>query len=68
MIFSVTGYSEGNRAVQIKNFQKKLNEVSDAFTEENPKDWIDCFDLLKKYISGLRKSTKKKVIFIDEFP
>lgn len=67
IVFSMTGYSEGNRAVQIKNFQTKLNEVSKHFIDEKPKDWIDCFLLLKKYISGLR-TTKKKVIFIDEFP
>lgn len=68
MVFSMTGYSQGNRAVQIKNFQKKLNEVSPDFKDETPEDWIDCFDLLKKYLSGLKKSKKKKVIFIDEFP
>ncbi len=68
MVFSMTGYSEGNRSVQIKNFQSKLNDVSDEFKQEKPIDWIDCFILLKKYITGLRKSKNKKVIFIDEFP
>ena len=43
MIFSMTGYSDGNRAVQIKNFLTKLNAVSDQFMDEKPKDWIDCF-------------------------
>lgn len=68
MVFSITGFSEGNKAVQIKNFLSKLNEVSRKFKNENPKDWIDCFVLLKKHISGLKKSTSKKVIFFDEFP
>ncbi|MDG1333521.1 MAG: ATP-binding protein [Crocinitomicaceae bacterium] len=68
MIFSMTGFSEGTRDVQIKNFQTKLNEITDKFVDEKPEDWIDCFVLLKKYISQLRKSNKKKVIFIDEFP
>jgi len=68
MIFSVTGYSVGTRPVQIKNFMTKLNEVTDAFTEEKPLDWMDGFGLLRKYIQGLRKSKRKKVIFIDEFP
>ena len=68
IVFSMTGYSEGDRAVQIKNFQTKLNAVTDKFTNEKPVDWIDCFVLLKQYISQLRKSKKKKVIFIDEFP
>lgn len=68
MVFTMTGYSVGNRAVQIKNFMTKLNEVTDEFKNEKPIDWIDSFVLLKKYITGLRKSKSKKVIFIDEFP
>ncbi len=68
MVFTMTGYSVGNRAVQIKNFMTKLNEVTRKFKNEKPIDWIDSFVLLKKYITGLRKSKNKKVIFIDEFP
>ncbi len=68
MVFSVTGYSDGNRAVQIKNFMTKVNEVTDEFKDDKPIDWIDSFVILKKYINGLRKSKRKKVIFIDEFP
>ena len=68
MVFTMTGYSVGNRAVQIKNFMTKLNEVTDEFKNEKPIDWIDSFVLLKKYITGLRKSKSKKVIFFDEFP
>ena len=67
-VFSVTGYSEGSKAVQIKNFMTKLNEVTDEFREEEPKDWIDCFVILKKYLKRLRRRKRKKVIFIDEFP
>ena len=68
VVFSMTGYSEGSRAVQIKNFKTKLNEVTNRFKDDEPKDWIDSFVLLKKYIIGLRKRKTKKVIFIDEFP
>ncbi len=31
IVFSMTGYSVGNRAVQIKNFMTKLNEVTNEF-------------------------------------
>jgi len=68
MVFSMTGYSEGNRAVQIKNFMTKLNEATNKFKDNEPKDWIDSFILLKEYITSLRKRKTKKVIFIDEFP
>ena len=68
MVFTMTGYSDGTRAVQIKNFMTKLNEVTGKFKNEKPTDWIDSFVLLKKYIKGLRRNKSKKVIFIDEFP
>lgn len=68
IVFSMTGYSVGSRAVQIKNFMTKLNEVTNKFKDDKPTDWIDSFLLLKKYIIGLRKRKGKKVIFIDEFP
>jgi hypothetical protein len=64
----LTGYSEGYRAVQIKNFITKLNEVTKKFKDNGPKDWIHSFILLKKFITSLRKRKTKKVIFIDEFP
>jgi hypothetical protein len=35
--------------------------------EDRPQSWKDAFELLKKYINGLR-GKEKKVIFIDEMP
>ncbi len=68
IVFSVTGYSEGDRSVQLKNFMSKLNGLTTEFNQEEPADWIDGFALLKQYIISLRKTQRKKVIFIDEFP
>lgn len=68
IIYSVTGFSEGSMKVQIKNFMAKLIEVSKEFKGEKPKDWIDAFALLKKYITQLPEKQNKKVVFIDEFP
>ena len=67
--FSFTGLSTGKRAVQIKNFMLKLNEVTDVFTKEKePSDWLEAFSYLKVFLKGVKESKKKKVVFIDEFP
>lgn len=69
IVFSFTGLGDSNRAEQIKNFMLKLNDFTDAYVgHAAPEDWLEAFALLKRYIQTIRKSGKKKVIFIDEFP
>jgi AAA+ ATPase superfamily predicted ATPase len=68
-IFSFTGLSSGTTKNQIKNFFIKLNEFSGDFNnQKQPKDWLEAFVLLKKYLRTKKEGKKKKVIFIDEFP
>lgn len=68
-VFKFTGTQHANRANQLKKFAEKLSDFSkepiDAF---QPKNWHEAFSLLKKYLLGLRKTKKKKVLFFDEFP
>ncbi len=66
--FSFTGLSDGTRTDQIENFMIELREVSGKFHEEKPENWLQAFSILKQYLKGIRKTKKKKVIFIDEFP
>ncbi|MDD2387584.1 MAG: ATP-binding protein [Bacteroidales bacterium] len=69
IVFSFTGLSTGKRHDQINNFMLKLNEVTSDFkNEKQPVDWLEAFSLLKKFLKGIKVSTKKKVLFIDEFP
>ena len=69
IIFSFTGLSTGGKAVQIKNFTLKLNEVTNEFKKEKqPTDWLEAFNYLKIFLKGFRKTKKKKIVFIDEFP
>lgn len=68
-VFKFTGTQHTNRANQLKKFSEKLSEFSkESIDELQPKNWHEAFSLLKKYISGLRKTKKKKVVFFDEFP
>ena len=68
IIFEVTGIPDGSYNQQLINFFNKIIERSSKFKKRNaPKDWLEAFNLLGEYISGL-KSLEKKVVFIDELP
>lgn len=66
--FSFSGLRNGIRPDQIENFMLALKDCTDKFKNEKPKTWLQAFGLLKQYFKGVRKTKKKKVIFIDEFP
>lgn len=68
IIFSFTGLKNGSRAFQIENFLIQLNESTDSIKNQKPKNWLQAFEILKIFLNTVRKSQKKKVIFIDEFP
>ncbi|MDA9563855.1 ATP-binding protein [Flavobacteriales bacterium] len=68
IIFSFSGLRNGTRSYQIENFMLELREFSGNFKDEKPENWLQAFNLLKQYLKGLKKTQKKKVIFIDEFP
>lgn len=69
IIFSFTGLNGENRPEQIENFMLKLSEVTDRFVGEAlPENWLQAFSKLKEHLKQIRKSRKKKIIFIDEFP
>jgi uncharacterized protein len=66
--FEVTGLYGGNKEKQLDIFFEELKKGSKKFMgADKPSDWKEAFELLKKYIIGLR-GTHKKVIFIDEMP
>jgi AAA+ ATPase superfamily predicted ATPase len=66
--FEVSGLYQGEKEQQLDIFFDELKKASLRFLEDDrPKSWKDAFELLKKYINGLR-GKEKKVIFIDEMP
>ncbi len=68
IVFEVSGIPDGSYNQQLTNFFNKIVEKSNNFKNRNvPKDWLEAFNLLGEYISGL-KTLEKKVIFIDELP
>lgn len=66
--FEVSGLYEGTKEKQLEVFFDELKKASLRFTDkDSPSTWKEAFELLKKYINGLR-GKEKKVIFIDEMP
>ena len=51
--------------MQLQNFQILLSRTGKKTT--NPKSWLEAFYQLENFLDK-KKSKKKKVIFIDEFP
>jgi AAA+ ATPase superfamily predicted ATPase len=67
-IFSFSGLRTATRSDQIENFMIELRGVSGKYNDKQPENWLQAFELLKQYLKGIRKTKKKKVIFVDEFP
>jgi AAA+ ATPase superfamily predicted ATPase len=66
--FEITGLYKGSPEQQIGVFFRELQQRTDRFSKDSiPSNWEQAFELLKKYLNGL-KGKNKKVIFIDEFP
>jgi len=69
IIFSFSGMNGATKSVQIENFMLKLYEVTTQPEEsELPQSWLQAFNKLKQFLKSIRKTKKKKIIFIDEFP
>ena len=61
--FEVTGIQDAPQEEQLKNFKIQLGKfVKSAFLIETPKDWIDAFLILIRYLESL-KEKRKLVVF-----
>lgn len=66
--FHITGIKNADKQTMIRAFCTKIEEYSNAkFPIAVPDNWMDTFNLLKKYLQSLPTS-QKKVVFLDEFP
>ena len=66
--FEMTGVQNGTREEQLKNFMLQLADFSKGnFPMVQPKDWLEAFYLLSKFLRT-KKKDKKMVVFLDELP
>jgi len=67
IIFDATGIKEASIRTQLNNFTAQIIKRAKKFSKSStPQNWLEAFLLLQEYIES--KGTKKKVIYIDEFP
>lgn len=67
LCFHYTGKNEVSKEEQIVTFCNKILSYSRGTLKEMPTDWDAAFELLKKLINR-KRTTKKKVVFLDELP
>ena len=63
--FEFSGMYQVPAKIQIREFQKKLNNHSGKRTN-TPKDWFEAFDHLQEYLIDLGKPSV--AVFLDELP
>ncbi len=70
IVFEMVGLKDGAKAQQLRNFTYSLKEAGDknAISRPLPKDWLEAFYQLKELLESLKKTTEKRVVFIDELP
>lgn len=64
--FEHTGMSNATMKIQLQSFEKSLQNAGSK-SAKNPINWFEAFDQLKQLIDK-KKSTRKKVLFLDELP
>ncbi len=65
LVFEFSGIHQQSMKNQLKNFHLKLQSYYAPTTQ--PKDWLEAFQNLERYLNTLM-GTRKKVVFLDEFP
>lgn len=67
IVFEVTGLHNGNMSDQLQNFTKEVKKRTKSSVAELPNSWLNAFTMLEQYLDT-QKGSRKKVVFIDEFP
>lgn len=65
IVFELSGLHNGTLYDQLDSFQRRL--AAKGGESRRPTSWMQAFGYLESYLDQL-KTTKKKVIFLDEFP
>ncbi|MEL7219938.1 MAG: ATP-binding protein, partial [Bacteroidota bacterium] len=66
--FEITGIQHASRKEQLRNFMIQLSNFSKGtFPLIAPKDWLEAFHFLSKFLESKNKK-EKQVVFLDELP
>jgi hypothetical protein len=66
--FEISGVQNATRKEQLRNFMLQIAKYSQGtFPFTAPKDWLEAFYLLSKFLEQ-KQTPDKKVVFLDELP
>ena len=66
--FEITGIQHATRSEQLRNFMIQISKYSSGnFPITEPRDWLEAFYLLSKFLE-IKQESEKNVIFLDELP
>lgn len=65
IVFQLSGLANSSTKEQLQNFAQTI-ALYDSTIKAKPKNWLEAFLILTKYLLTL--SEKRKVVFIDELP
>jgi uncharacterized protein len=66
--FEIVGIQHATRQEQLRNFMIQISKYSEgSFPMTEPKDWLEAFYLLSKFLESKQKQDKI-IIFLDELP
>jgi len=68
IIFSFSGLRGGSRPEQLENFMIQLGQAAGKDHGNQAENWLQAFTLLKQHLQSIRKTKRKKVLFIAEIP
>jgi uncharacterized protein len=66
--FDITGIQHATREEQLRNFMIQISKYSNgSFPITEPRDWLEAFYLLSKFLE-IRQKLEKNIVFLDELP
>ncbi len=68
LFFHLTGIQDSTLDIQLRNFSAEFSDHFEKGKEiDQPKDWFEAFQMLRKELEKLPKNTKA-IVFFDELP
>lgn len=69
IIFEITGLQDATLEKQLQHFSFTLNQYAKSpIPLQQPKNWLEAFQMLVLYLQNEVDTEEKKVIFFDELP
>jgi hypothetical protein len=68
-VFDFTGTQYAEKDTQLEKFSTKLSAYYTTSPQlKTPKTWFEAFEMLKTYLKSKNRTSKKRVVFLDELP